>query len=306
MIRLPCPNCAAALKVPEDQAGEKIKCPKCQQSVPVPESLEDEPPAEVDEGGRRKLPRWAWAVAALVLIAVVVGVVLVVRSGPKDGLTRAERAELEAKMKRDLPGTWEETHSQSKNLYTFTDDGRFEAVAYKNGKRVGSHVGTWSVSGSRMTLQVTESADDGVKTGKPFEMAVSDVKSEGGKVFKFTISRADSVVESRALTKRDEHPAWLIGPWSTEPPYDLRMEFRFEAGGRFTQSLSAEGKRVNWSAGDWSMEGDRLSLTTRETDKGVPPKIVPKILKFNKAASGDRFTLVSDDRKIEMTFVRGR
>lgn len=39
-------------------------------------------------------------------------------------------------------------------------------------------------------------------------------------------------------------------------------------------------------------------------DKGAAPKIVPKMFNIRKAASGDRFELLSDDRKIEMVFVR--
>jgi hypothetical protein len=204
VIRFNCPRCDGALKVPDDRAGETVRCPKCGHPATIPESLDDEPPAaEHDTLRLRKAPLWAWGVAAFALLALAVGGVVVVRSGPKDGLTRAERAELEAKMKRDLPGTWEEAFMGWKRVYTFTDDGRFEVVRYEldaarveGGKKVGGHVGTWSVSGSRMTLQVTESADDDVRTSKPFEMVIGDVKSEDGKVFKFRLSRSDAMTNT--------------------------------------------------------------------------------------------------------------
>ena len=113
MIRFNCPNCAVALKVPDDHAGQQIKCPKCQRPVAVPENLNEETPVAEHEPTepqeapaaeqnkrRRFLPRWAWLAVALAFLSVpALALVLAVikRAEPKDGLTRTERAELEVK-----------------------------------------------------------------------------------------------------------------------------------------------------------------------------------------------------------------
>lgn len=81
MIRFPCPRCDAALKAPDGRAGQSLTCPKCQRAISVPNSLDDEPPAaELDDGPRHKIPRWAWAAgAAVVLIAVIASVLVTAR-----------------------------------------------------------------------------------------------------------------------------------------------------------------------------------------------------------------------------------
>src|SRR5262245_50024463 len=106
MIRFSCPRCDAALKVPDDRVGEKVKCPKCGRPTTVPESLDDEPPvAELDESPRRKFPVWAWgAIAAGVLVLVVAVVLIAGRSG-RNPANDTNRPAAEVEIER-LQGRW--------------------------------------------------------------------------------------------------------------------------------------------------------------------------------------------------------
>ena len=70
--------------------------------------------------------------------------------------------------------------------------------------------------------------------------------------------------------------------------------------------ITAELPGVDEKDVEVSLDGDRLSLTTRETDQGALPRIAPNYFKIRKAASGDRFTILSEDRKIEVVLVRAR
>jgi hypothetical protein len=99
-----------------------------------------------------------------------------------------------------------------------------------------------------MTLRVTESADDRVETGGPFEVAVTDVKSEGGRVFKFKITRSDPVAVSRHLTKlqaddvtTDEAKAGhLVGVWAVGPSVD-KVNWEFKADSTFKSTSPPSG-----------------------------------------------------------------
>jgi uncharacterized protein (TIGR03067 family) len=104
MIRFPCPRCDAALKAPDDRAGQKVTCPKCERAVPVPEP-EDVPPAELDdENPPRKFPAWAWGAIAAGILVLVVSIVLIVGwSGRNSG--DANRPAPEVEIER-LQGRW--------------------------------------------------------------------------------------------------------------------------------------------------------------------------------------------------------
>lgn len=200
MIRFHCPRCDAALKAPDGRAGQSLTCPKCQRAITVPESLDDEPPAtsrDTPEG--RRVPVWVWAVAALMFVGIGIAVVvLAVRSESVDGMTRAERAAFEAKFRSDLVGVWEASESSERqgasdgslHLFTFTEEGRFEAVRYRDGKKAGGHVGRWSVAGQRLAIEVTESGDDAVSTTRIAPASISEVKSDKGRMFRFGLNHS--------------------------------------------------------------------------------------------------------------------
>ena len=198
MIRFPCPHCNAALKAPDDGADQKSTCPGCQRSVTVPLSLDDEAQAaEIDTRGQRKIPRWAGVVGGLLTTTALVVVVVMALSGPQDGMTRAERRAFETNFRRELVGVWdakagrhwEQVPEGSRHIITFTGDGRFEAVRYSDGKKVGSHGGKWLVTGNKLTIEITESGDVYVGTSKMVPSDILEVKNEKGRMFMFYLDR---------------------------------------------------------------------------------------------------------------------
>lgn len=299
MIRFPCPNCAAGLKVSDDCAGQTIRCPRCQRVIPVPESPGDEPSAaEHDATRQRRVPLWAWGAVAFVLLVIVVGVgaFVATRSGPKDGLTRAERAQLEANLRSSLPGVWEavpvktDGYSYYTGFYHFTEDGRFRAFQVVAGDPRTRYVGTWTLSGSTLTMKITEfvHAEAGDRVT---EQLVLDVRSENGNVFRFTTAWADIGSKHLTFTKQQEPPPkaepapkqpvpppkkedgltgdqrlakWLIGKWSsqgTDGMWEWEFFLPLETSGQYSVRVFNAGREVGSFHGQWFIAAGQLTLT---------------------------------------------
>jgi hypothetical protein len=292
VIRFPCPNCAGALKVADESAGETIKCPKCGRAATAPESLDDDPPAaELDETPRRRLSRRAWAAIAaggFVLVALTIGVIVFVRSGTRDGMTRAEREAFEANFRSELVGVWDATEGPewknpdegSHHLFTFTEDGRFEAVRYRDGKKAGSHSGRWSVTGKKLAIEVDESSDDSVSTSKMVPCDIHEIKSEKGRMFRFALGRYQQAgyhtfrrwteppkTPPAALPKKGDAQTddlrfirWLPGRWSSEVG-TTAWEWRFDELGSYEVKVTRGGQSLGSFSGQWFVRASQLTLT---------------------------------------------
>lgn len=296
MIRFSCPHCQAPLKAKDDRAGLPINCPKCARAAPVPKALspdEELPTAELD-APRRRIPRWVWAALAtlsLALLAIVV--VVATRPRPKDGLTRSERAQLEANLRTSLPGVWEAVpvkpndYSYYTGYYHFTDDGKFRAYKAEASAPVTKWVGTWAVSGSTLTMKITEfvHAEAGDRVS---EQTVLDVRSEDAKVFRFTTAWADTGSRHLTFTRQNEPPPkasppppakkeenltadqrmakWLFGAWeSLQDDGVWEWDFHAPAGtrGLYTVKVMSAGRQVGVFRGQWLVAGGRLTLAVQ-------------------------------------------
>lgn len=293
MIRFACPNCETALKAANDRAGQKISCPECQRRVAVPENLDEQPAAERDTS--RRIPLWIWAVGPPALVALVIAIVVVVSSGPKDGLTRAERAQLEVNLRSSLPGVWDVVtpggSSYWSGVYDFKEDGRFRAFEMRGGEQVTKWVGTWSVSGSTLSIKITEFVH-AEALDRAIAHRVVDVRSEGGRIFQFSAAYSTGEGKHLTFTKKPEPaPAskldpplqqtanppkrgdgltgdqrlakWLIGRWSSQGA-DGTWEWEFflplETSGLYSVKVFNAGQEVGRFDGQWFIAAGQLTL----------------------------------------------